>query len=134
MALVHNPLESSPPPLLATAVQSVLSHLPPSKAWPLVASLLEIEDPLDRVAILSLSSEAGMDESKMEKLLEDEAVFKPIHDHVTFSSRVLKLEPGQTALLSNGRVGNIRHKCHILLLNISLILSLSPADWSSLLF
>ena len=105
MALVHNPSDPSSPPLLATAVQASLSHLSPSKAWPLVASLLELEDPQDRAAILSLASEAGVGESKMEKFLEDEAVFKVIQDHRTFSSRVLKLEPGQTALLSNGRVG-----------------------------
>ncbi len=108
MALVHNPSDaSSPPPLLAAAVQAALSHLSPGKAWPLVASLLELEDPQNKAAILSLASEAGVGEDKMEKLLEDEAVFKMMQDHTTFSSRVLKLEPGQTALLSNGKVGNI---------------------------
>ena len=106
MAIVHNPSDSSsPPPLLATAVEASLSHLTPSKAWSLLASLLELEDPQDRVAILSLASEAGVGESKMEKFLEDETVFKTIQNHRIFSSRVLKLEPGQTALLSNGRVG-----------------------------
>lgn len=110
MALVHNPSEVSPrPPLLVTAVQAVLSNLTPGKAWPLVARLLEVEDPSDKAAILSLASEAGVGESKMEKLLEDEAVLKLVQDHVTFTSRVLELEPGQTALLSNGRVGKDYH-------------------------
>jgi hypothetical protein len=104
VALVHNPSDPSSPPLLATAVEAALSHLSHGKAWPLVASLLELEDPQDRTAILSLASEAGVGEDKMEKLLEDEAVFKMIQDHGTFTSRVLKLEPGQTALLSNGKV------------------------------
>ena len=112
MAVVHNPSEWSPP-LLATAVQAVLSHLSPSKAWPLIASLLEVEDPQDRAAIVSLASEAGVDESKMEKLLKDEAISKLIQDHGTFSSRVLELEPGQTALLSNGKVKRI-HTINIL--------------------
>ena len=106
VALVHNPSEpSSPPPLLATVVQALLSNLSPSKAWPLVSSLLDVEDLLDREAVLSLALEAGVGESKMEELLSDEAVIKLIQDHSIFCHRVLKLEPGQTALLSNGKVG-----------------------------
>ena len=134
MALVHNPSEpSSPPPLLATAVQAILSNLSPGKAWPLVASLLEVEDPLDGAAILSLASEAGVEETKMEKLLEDEAEFKLIQDHATFSSQVLKLEPGQTALLSNGKVGKYspQNMLYIYAASLSLSLSLSPSLPSS---
>ena len=129
VALVHNPLEpSSPPPLIATVVQAILSNLSPGKAWPLVASLLEVEDPLDRAAILRLASEAGVGEAKMDKLFEDEAVFKLIQDHVTFSSRVLKLEPGQTALLSNGKVGkHHKYPLHNIIVSFSLSLSLSPS-------
>ena len=133
MALVHNPSDSSSPPsLLATAVEASLSHLTPSKAWSLVTSLLELEDPQDRAAILSLASEAGVGESKMEKFLEDEAVFKTMQNHRIFSSRVLKLEPGQTALLSNGRVGKyIIHPAHVLNVSVS-PLPVPSADWSPL--
>ena len=106
VALVHNPSEpSNSPPLVATAVQALLSNLSPNKAWRIVSGLLDSEGPLDQQAVLSLTSEAGVAETKMKELLTDEAVFKLIKDHSIFCHQVLKLEPGQTALLSNGRVG-----------------------------
>ena len=104
VALVHNPTDPASPPLLATAVQAILSNLSPSKVWPLVTNLLDMEDPLEQVAILSLAAQSGVAESKMEELLADNAVSKLIQSHTTFSHRVLQLEPGQSALLSNGKV------------------------------
>lgn len=104
VALVHNPSDSASPSLLARAVQALLSHVSPTKASPLISSLLDVEDPSDQAAIFSLASEAGVEESKMEKLVSGEDVSKVIQDHVIFSRRVLEIEAGQTALVSNGKV------------------------------
>ena len=70
----------------------------------MISSLLDVEDPSDQAAIFSLASEAGVEESKMEKLVSGEDVSKVIQDHVIFSRRVLEIEAGQTALVSNGKV------------------------------
>lgn len=106
MALVHNPTQPGEVPLIARAVVALLSNISSYKAWTLVSSLLKSDVPPDRAAILEIVSNSGVEQSKMEELLMDSAgtASKVIEKHVAFCGQVLELEPGQAALLSNGRV------------------------------
>ena len=105
MALVHNPAEPDSPAFIATGVEAVMANLSADKALKLLALLLELDSPVDHTAMLSLATESGVSESRMEKLLSDtSAVSKVIQNHAHFSVQVLKLQPGETALLSNGKV------------------------------
>ena len=104
VAFVHNPTHSNEIPLIAKAIEAVMANLSVTKATALVSSLLELEGPLDQDDILSLAEEHGVKRNKMEQLLSESAVTGVIQDHIHFTRQVLQLEPGQTALLSNGKV------------------------------
>ena len=104
MAFVHNPTHSDDVPLIAEAVEAIMANLPPTKAAPLVSSLLEVEGTLTRDAIMTIASENGLKRDKLEEILSVGVATSVIQDHIHFSRRVLELAPGQTALLSNGKV------------------------------
>ena len=96
------------------AAEAVLATLPADKALKLLTLLLEQDSPIDHTAMLSLAVESGLSESRIEKLLSDtSAGSKVIQNHAHFCTQVLQLQPGETALLSNGKVHRVSDAEHI---------------------
>lgn len=104
MALLHNPSQLAEVSLLARAVQIAQANLSPTKALNFLTSLLDLDMSYDRAAILELATKIGLKLAVIEERLSDAASSQVIESHQFFCERVLKLEPGQTAILSNGKV------------------------------
>ena len=82
-----------------------MANLSPDKALSLITSLLKQDSPLDHAPVMSLAVENNVTESKMADILADTSTSSNIiQGHAHFSESVLQLQPGQTALLSNGKV------------------------------
>lgn len=93
--------------LLARSIQAALEMpLSMSSLIELVQSLLRLPvDAVDLDAVAGVAGGHNLQAERFKSLLHGDQVNTTISKHVVFSTTVLHLRRGQSALLSNGKVG-----------------------------
>lgn len=100
MALVH-----TGDSFIAMVIEAALISQSHDKAWNFIISVLNWPHPLEKFQdVEDIADKAKINVEKLKEAFQGDKVQQLLQCHVTFSRRVLNLNPGDTALLSNGRV------------------------------
>ena len=100
VALVH-----SEHTFVAMVIEAVLFSQSHEKAWQFIVSLLERSNsPNQFDDIIDLVQQVSLNAERLLEALKSNKVELTVNSHVSFSRRVLSVNSGQAAILSNGRV------------------------------